>query len=52
MSNLVISHDIYDISYFSIQVNSKLNVGVQCVTRILVYGAKRTFEKVKVQSVT
>ena len=32
-------------SYFSIQVNGKLNVGVQSVTRVIVYDAKCAFEK-------
>jgi len=38
-------------SYFSIQVNDKLNVEVQSVTRVIVYGVKYVFEKFRVQSV-
>ena len=49
MSNLVISHDIYHI--FPSKLTANLTLGVQCVTRILVYGAKFVFEKFIVQSV-
>ena len=38
-------------SYFSIQVNGELNVGVQSVTKVIDYGAKCVFEKFRVQSV-
>ena len=41
----------YAVLYFSIQVNNKLNVGMQRVTKIIVYGAKCAFEKFKMQSV-
>jgi len=37
--------------YFSIQVNDKLDFGVQGVTRIIFQGAKPTFENFRVQSV-
>ena len=33
--------------YFSIKVNSKLNVGVQSVTRILILGCKTCIPKVE-----
>ena len=39
------------ISYFSIQVNGELNVGVQSVTKVIDYGVKCVFEKFRVQSV-
>ena len=32
-------------SYFSIQVNDKLNVGVQSVRRVIIQGRKRAFRK-------
>ena len=38
----------YMMSYFSIQVNSVLNVGVQSVTKVIDYGAKCVFEKFRV----
>ena len=37
--------------WISIQVNKKLDVGMQSVTRVIVYGAKHTFEKFIMQSV-
>ena len=38
-------------SYFSIQVNGELNIGVQSVTKVIDYGAKCVFEKFMVQSI-
>ena len=38
-------------SYFSIQVNGKLNVKEQSVTRVIVEGAKYAFKKFMMQSV-
>ena len=35
------------VSYFSIKVNDKLNVGVQSVTRILILGCKTFIPKVE-----
>ena len=40
----------FAVLYFSIQVNNKLDVGVQRVTKIIVYGAKCAFEKFRMQS--
>ena len=39
------------VPYFSFQVNTKLDVGVQSVTMIIVYGAKRVLEKFMGQNV-
>ena len=36
--------------YFSIRVNGKLNIKVQSVTKVIVQGTKRTFEKFRVQN--
>ena len=41
----------YAVLYFSIQVNNKLNVGMQRVTKIIVYGAKCAFKKFRMRSV-
>ena len=49
MGNYVFS---YSVMYFSIPVNTKLNVGVQNKTKVIVYGAKYAFKKFMVQSVT
>ena len=35
----------YMVLYFSIQINNKLDVGVQRVTKIIVYDAKCAFKK-------
>ena len=37
--------------WISIQVNKKLNVRVQSVTKVIIYGAKRIFKKFRMQSV-
>ena len=39
------------VSYFSIQVNSQLDILVQSVIKIIVSGAKHTFEKLRMQSI-
>ena len=36
---------IFIMSYFSIQVNTKLNVAAQSVTKFIVYGVKHAFKK-------
>ena len=41
----------YMVIYFSIQINNKLDVGVQRVTKIIVYGAKCAFKKFRMRSV-
>ena len=38
-------------SYSSIQVKGELNVDVQSVTRVIIYGIKCAFKNFKVQSV-
>ena len=39
------------VPYFSIQINNKLDIKVQSVTKIIVLGAKCAIKKFKVQSV-
>ena len=39
-------------SCFFIQINSKLNIGVKSVTKVIVQNAKSTLKKFRVQSVT
>ena len=39
-------------SCFFIQINSKLNIGVKSVTKVIVQNAKSTLKKFRMQSVT
>ena len=49
--NYILNYILHPKLYMFIQVNSKLNIKVQSVTRVIAYGAKRAFKKFKVQSV-
>ena len=45
-------YTLYPKFWIFIQVNSKLNGRVQSVKRVIIKGAKRAFEKFKMQNVT
>ena len=49
--NYIPYYTLYPKLWIFIQVNTKLNVGVQSVTRVIVYGVKRALEKFRVESV-
>ena len=45
------SKSFHVMPYFSIQINSKLDVGMQSVIRVIIYDTKCTFKKFMVQSI-
>ena len=43
--NYTLDYTLHPKFYIFIQINGKLNVGVQIVIRVIIYGTKHAFEK-------